>query len=69
MALSSMNTAAVQAAGGEAAASKKAKVEGSKDDLFGEDLKKGNRKRTEEGYAIYRFGQQSVACSIESMPT
>mmetsp|Transcript_2461 Transcript_2461/g.6338 ORF Transcript_2461/g.6338 Transcript_2461/m.6338 type:complete len:154 (+) Transcript_2461:42-503(+) len=33
-------------------ASKKPKIEGSKDDLFGEDAKQA-RKRTEEGYAIY----------------
>uniref|UniRef100_A0A7S0RKZ3 DUF1764 domain-containing protein n=1 Tax=Chlamydomonas leiostraca TaxID=1034604 RepID=A0A7S0RKZ3_9CHLO len=34
------------------AAAKKPKVEGSKDDLFGEESKK-SRKKTEEGYAIY----------------
>ncbi|KAF5831301.1 hypothetical protein DUNSADRAFT_13330 [Dunaliella salina] len=33
-------------------ASKRPKVEGSKDDLFGADAKQA-RKRTEEGYAIY----------------
>lgn len=35
-----------------AAASKKAKVEGSKDDIFGEQGKSG-RKKTEEGFVIY----------------
>lgn len=30
----------------------KPKIEGSKDDIFGEETKK-NRKRTDEGYAIY----------------
>lgn len=33
-------------------APKKARVEGSKDDIFGGDAGK-KRKRTEEGYAIY----------------
>lgn len=37
----------------EAPAAKKPKVQGSKDDIFGEDVGKGSRKRTEEGYAIY----------------
>uniref|UniRef100_A0A7S0UUJ0 DUF1764 domain-containing protein n=1 Tax=Polytomella parva TaxID=51329 RepID=A0A7S0UUJ0_9CHLO len=32
--------------------SKKAKIEGNKDDIFGEEAKKG-RKKTEEGYNIY----------------
>lgn len=34
-------------------APKKPKVQGSKDDIFGQDVAKGGRKKTEEGYAIY----------------
>ncbi|GAX81609.1 hypothetical protein CEUSTIGMA_g9037.t1 [Chlamydomonas eustigma] len=37
---------------GSSASTKKARVEGSKEDLFGREVSKG-RKRTEEGYAIY----------------
>lgn len=33
--------------------SKKPKVEGSKDDIFGADAGAKGRKKTEEGYAIY----------------
>lgn len=41
----------------------KPKVEGSKDDLFGADIKK-NRKKTEEGYNIYSEVRRRSRCTL-----
>jgi|LauGreSBDMM110SN_4_FD.fasta_scaffold81688_1 hypothetical protein len=51
----------LQASSPKALATKKSKVEGSKDDLFGGEAKKGARKRTEEGYAIYTEDELNLA--------
>jgi len=44
----------------------KPKVEGSKDDLFGEEAKQ-TRKRTEEGYAIYTEVGSSPSVGLEEI--
>ncbi|KAG2495843.1 hypothetical protein HYH03_006082 [Edaphochlamys debaryana] len=49
-------------AAAEAPAAKRSKVEGSKDDIFGEAVAKG-RKRTEEGFAIYTEDELGLGSS------